>query len=466
MRSGASLSAVGSGESPVRPLASLLDRFRSAFAVHPNGPTPVADAVAGDLAALSRRRSRVIAWVGVIAAIPSLYIDHWRPYQAGVWAEDPAYHIGVLIWRIATVVTLGSFLWIDRRTPSGAAPDARLANGFGVLAVGLAAWFGVWFIPNEPSYPMFSFLLLMLAFLLHPPSRWMLVAYAGAAPLTLVGALIYGTPPEVVLEWAPNFLLSVIMVVMVDRVLYLRAYQGFETERRLGRANGELQDALHELRETQRRLVEAERQAERTRISRDLHDSVGAQLSSLLAGVELAKLARRVDDDVPVTLDEVETDAREALQQLRETVWALHTAEITVEGLAGQLRRFAEARAQRAGMHAAVQVEGDRYTALPSALALHLYRIGQEAVQNAVKHSGGSSVSVRVIARDGHATLVVTDDGAFRPPVSVVGDGAPSGFGMSTMRERAVSLGGSVSVETDAGTTVRASVPLGPEPMG
>ncbi|PAP76790.1 sensor histidine kinase [Rubrivirga marina] len=449
-------------------MPSLLRRLRSAFAVHPNGPTPVTDAVAGDLAALSRRRARVVAWVGVVSAFPALYIDHWVPYEAGLWAEDPTYHVGILVWRFATIVTLGAFLWIDRRTPAGRAPDTRLASGFGVLGIALTAWFGVWFVQNGPSYPMFSFLLLMLAFLLHPPSRWMVGAYALAAPAALAGALVHGTPPPVVVEWVAPYVLTVVLVIMVDRVLYRRVYQGFESERRLGRANAELQATLQTLHETQARLVEAERQAERTRISRDLHDSVGAQLSSLLAGVELAKLARRSSDDdaPPVTLEEVEADAREALQQLRETVWALHTAEITVEGLAAQLRRFAEARARRAGMHAAVHAEGDRYAALPAAHALQLYRIGQEAVQNAVKHSGGTAVSVRVVVCGGRVDLVVTDDGTFRTPVPVAGDGAPSGFGMSTMRDRAAGLGGSLDLDTEAGTTVTASVPLDPEPVG
>jgi len=442
------------------PPRSFVGRLRSAFAVHPNGPTAVSEAVATDLAALTRRRARIIAWVGVLTAIPAFYIDHWVPYQAGQWADNPAYHHSILVWRIVSMTTLAAYLWLDRRTPTGLTTDTRLVNGFGVLAVFQTAWFGVWFVDNPPSYPMFSFLLLMLAFLLHPPSRWMLGAYAASAPAALVGALLYGTPLPVVVEWTATYVLSAILVVLVDRALYLRVYQGFEAEHLLGRANAELAETLAALREAQGRLVEAERQDERTRISRDLHDSVGAQLSSLLAGVELARLGRQSGREAGVTLDDVEADAREALQQLRETVWVLNAAEITVEALAAQLRRFAEAQTGRAGMHAAVTAGGDRYATLPSAHALQLYRIGQEAVQNAVKHSGGRAISVRVLARDGRVVLRVEDDGAFRPPVAVPGDGAPSGFGMRTMRERAEGLGGTLDVATEAGTAVEVSVPL------
>ena len=433
-------------------------RLASLVAVHLNGPTGVSAAVAADLAAQARRRARIIAWVGALSAIPALYIDHWLPYQAGGWTENPTYHAGILIWRIVSATTLAGYLWVDRRAPRGCVPDTQVASGFGVLAVLQTAWFGVWFVDNPPSYPMFSFLLLMLAVLLHTPSRWMVGAYLAAAPVALVGALVYGTAPAVVVEWTAPYVLSVVLVILVDRVVYQRAYQGFEAEHLLGRANADLEATLGELREAQGRLLDAERQAERTRISRDLHDSVGAQLSSLLAGIELARLRGEAPDGA---LGEVEADAREAMRQLRETVWVLNASEVTVEALAAQLRRFAEARARASGIHAAVQATGDRFAVVPSAAALQLYRVGQEAVQNAVKHSGASTISIRLASIDGRLALSVRDDGTFRPPITVTGDGAPSGFGMASMKERAAALGGSFALATEAGTEVAVEVPLG-----
>jgi signal transduction histidine kinase len=445
-------------------LASLLDRLRSAFAVHPFGETRVQGAVESDLAAQARRRARVVAWAGLLVNLPLFYVDEWLSLQNGYWAQNPTYHWGLLVWRIAAVVSLGAYLVWDRRTPRGPAPDRRLASVLGAWFVLLGGAFGIWFEPNVFAFPLYAFTLLLVAVLIHPPTRAVPGAMLATLPVIVVGAVLYGTSADVLADQIEFPPLVVALALVVNRSIYRQAYRNAESARLLERANGELSATLDELRDAQARLVEAERQAERTRISRDLHDSVGAQLSSLLAGVELARLARRAEGDSPVTLDEVEADAREALRQLRETVWALHSPEITVEGLAAQLRRFAEARARRAGMHAAVHAEGDRYGALPSAHALQLYRIGQEAVQNAVKHSGGSTVSVRVAACDGRAVVEVTDDGTFRPPVPVAGDCAPSGFGMTTMRDRAVGLGGSLDVATEAGTTVRASVPLAPAP--
>ena len=441
---------------------SLLDRLRGAFAVHPHGPTPVSEAVEADLAALARRRARVLAWAGLLVNLPLFYVDEYLALVGGDWARLPAYHWGLFGWRVVAVASLGAYLVLDRRRPATLREDRRLSAGLAAWFVLLGGAFGIWFEPNPAATPLYGFTLVLVAAIVHPPSRATAWAMVATIPLVVLGALAYGTAPVVVMDWSEVPAILVALALVVDRTLYRQAYRTAESTRLRERANAELAAALAELRETQDRLVEAERQSERTRISRDLHDSVGAQLSSLLAGVELARLERRAQGDggEAATLDAVEADAREALQQLRETVWALHTPVITIEALAAQLRRFAESRARRAGMHAAVHAEGDRFAALPAPHALQLYRIGQEAVQNAVKHSGGTAISVRVHACDGRATIVVGDDGAFRPAVRVSGDGAPSGFGMSTMRDRAASLGGSLDLTTEAGTTVTASIPL------
>lgn len=444
------------------PSPSWPRRIASAFAVHPFGPSSVADEVEADLAAQARRRARVLAWAGLLVNLPLFYVDEYLSLASGAWAEYPAYHSGLFGWRIVAVVSLAIYLWIDRRRPSGVREDRRLATILAVWFILLGGAFGIWFEPNPAAFPLYAFTLLMVAAFVHPPSRAKTAAYLATVPLIAVGATLYGTSRPVLYDWIELPFVVVALTLVVDRSIYRQAYRNAESARLLGRVNSDLSATLAELRSTQARLVEAERHAERSRISRDLHDSVGAQLSSLIAGVELARIGERTGAGAASgeTLDQLESDARDALQQLRETVWALRTPEITIEGLAAQLRRFAEARARRSGLHASVRAEGDRFAVLPSAHALQLYRIGQEAVQNAVKHSGGQTLSIRVLARDGHVRVIVRDDGAFRPTVTAPGDGAPSGFGLETMKERAASLGGTLVLDTGRGTTVDASVPL------
>lgn len=439
-------------------LPALAARLGGAFAVHPHGETPVMEAVEADLSAQARRRARVVAWAGLLVNLPLFYVDEWLSLQSGHWAASPAYHWGLLGWRVVAVVSLAAYLVWDRRAERGPEADRRLASALGAWFVLLGGAFGVWFEINEAALPLYAFTLLLVAALIHPPTRAVPAAMAATVPVVMGGAFLYGTPAEVLVDWVEFPLVVTALALVVDRSIYRQAYRNAEGARLLERANGRLSATLDELRATQGRLVEAERQAERTRISRDLHDSVGAQLSSLLAGVELARLGRQAAPEAPLSLDDVEADVREALGLLRETVWALNEAEITVDGLATQLHRFAEGRARRAGMRASVRAEGDLGAPLSATHALQLYRIGQEAVQNAIKHSGGQRIRGRVCAEDGGVVLRVEDDGAHRPPVAA--DGAPSGFGMRTMRDRAEALGGSLDVATEGGTTVEVRVPL------
>ncbi|MEM1115725.1 MAG: two-component regulator propeller domain-containing protein [Bacteroidota bacterium] len=215
-------------------------------------------------------------------------------------------------------------------------------------------------------------------------------------------------------------------------------------------------EALEEERRAAARL-----QHERERISRDLHDNVGAQLSSLIAGVELARLARDAGGDgASDPLDAVEDDARTTMRQLRETIWMLHDKAVPVRALCTRLG--ASLAPRNSGTPAvSVALEGGDEVDLPPMVALNLYRIAQEAVTNARKHAGASRIEVLIACEPGAVTLRVTDDGAFRNP-----EAAPtglSGFGMRSMRARAEEMGAALDLDTSDGTRVTVTVALAPD---
>ncbi|HEX8385736.1 MAG TPA: two-component regulator propeller domain-containing protein, partial [Rubricoccaceae bacterium] len=237
---------------------------------------------------------------------------------------------------------------------------------------------------------------------------------------------------------------------------------------------------------SQRRLraevsrLDAERriQDERGRISRDLHDHVGAQLSSLLAGVELARLARRSTRGSEAAADEalagVEADARETMVQLRESIWALHESSVTLGALRDRLEADVRNRLRgRSTPVATVTLDAAPDTALGPEQALHLYRIAREAVTNSLKHAGARRLDVRIglepnpAPAGGDALIVeVRDDGQFQEPGGPGGDGSSgpglSGFGIGSMRARAAALGARFEIETEGGTVVRVVVPSAP----
>lgn len=228
--------------------------------------------------------------------------------------------------------------------------------------------------------------------------------------------------------------------------------------------------------ETEKRL-----QAERERISRDLHDHVGGQLSGLIASAELARLQRRrasrdlarlgAEVDAPAdetdALERIEEDARETMRQLRETVWALHHEAVTLGAFRDRLAADLESRLRgHPEPTATVLLHGDSGHVLSPLQALHLYRVAREAVTNSLKHAGATALTVTLTQSVDGLAVEVHDDGTFRPSEKGSGDGA-SGFGLGSMQARAEALGGSFHLGTEAGTTVRVTIPVeAPETSG
>ena len=226
--------------------------------------------------------------------------------------------------------------------------------------------------------------------------------------------------------------------------------------------------ATRRLRE-QMRALEAERrvQAERERISRDLHDHVGAQLATMLSGIELVHLADRADEPARARehLDALEGDARRTMMQLRETIWALDQEAVSAEAFVRRVRQFLEQQTRyREQPVATCAAEADGVLLSPIQ-ALHLFRIAQEAVTNALKHADATVLHVELLRVGDRLHLRVTDDGCAAEPTHLSagagGDGL-SGYGLRNMRHRAEDLGGTFDVRTAApsGTEVCVVVPL------
>ncbi|GAA1663562.1 histidine kinase [Glycomyces endophyticus] len=188
---------------------------------------------------------------------------------------------------------------------------------------------------------------------------------------------------------------------------------------------------------------------ERVRIARELHDSLTHSISVIRvqAGVAL-HLARKRGDDPPPALVAVEEAAKDATRELRETLTMLRDDD------GHRLARVADLVDRYRGLGFAIDVECDIDRAAPVGTEVDhaAYRIVQEALTNAVRHSSGDAVRVRV-SRDDDAVLVeVADNGA---PVRF----AP-GRGLTGMRERVDALGGTLHVGPgEYGFTVRASLP-------
>ncbi|MEO8167433.1 MAG: two-component regulator propeller domain-containing protein, partial [bacterium] len=166
----------------------------------------------------------------------------------------------------------------------------------------------------------------------------------------------------------------------------------------------------------QLRGLEKERalQEERERISRDLHDNVGAQLSGLITGLELAeKFGNRPDHAKSNSLiSTLRDDARLTMSQLRETIWAMGSSSMS-------LREFfesVEAYGKKLVQHIATprihfSFESEKNVTLSPIQVLHLFRIAQEALTNALKHANASNIYISLRCEKEKVVLCIRDDG-------------------------------------------------------
>ncbi|WP_128377328.1 sensor histidine kinase [Streptomyces cavernae] len=208
---------------------------------------------------------------------------------------------------------------------------------------------------------------------------------------------------------------------------------------------------------------------ERLRIARELHDVIGHNISmiNVQAGAALHRL-KRDPAQAEEALGAIKASSRETLRELRATLGVLRRVdEEAPTAPAPGLARADElvASAKLAGLEVRIERTGAERS-LPAPVDLAAYRIVQESLTNAAKHSGAGQVTIRLAYGNGELTLTVEDDGrgsAARPA------GAGGGSGIAGMSERARALGGELTAgpRSEGGFAVRARLPYGiaGEPM-
>ena len=195
---------------------------------------------------------------------------------------------------------------------------------------------------------------------------------------------------------------------------------------------------------------------EQRRIAQEMHDGLGQELTGLALSVRaLANRAQKERDSISVDLDQLALLATSCIQDAHRIVQGLSP----LTNADGNLDAALEALAQRSSLSGTRVRFRSRYEAPPNVelkMRNHLYRIAQEAVQNALKHSGASTIEIELSARSGDLRLSVIDDGQ-----GLISSSAGSGLGMRTMRFRASAIGGKLSVTrgSNGGNSVICEVP-------
>lgn len=214
--------------------------------------------------------------------------------------------------------------------------------------------------------------------------------------------------------------------------------------------------ALSEERRSLAQTLIATRESTLREIARELHDDIGQILTAI--GLMLRRAANHAPDGAPVRDDlrEIGEVAQTALDKVRGFSQTLHPSILEELGLESTIDWYLSTVERQLGLRVSYQRVGDSRP-VDASVAIHVYRLLQEALSNVARHAGTREAAVRLTFAPGLLQLDVEDRG-------VGGAAAPAshGLGLVTMRERAALVGGELTLlrPPDGGTLVRLTVPL------
>ena len=233
--------------------------------------------------------------------------------------------------------------------------------------------------------------------------------------------------------------------------------------RRIGDTINLLLDSLTSDRTRMRQLaakVILAQDEERARLARELHDSTAQVLAAAMLQLSAATQRAGSDPELAKLLDTLRQLVTAALEEVRTMSHAIHPRVLDDLGLVAALEWLARQTRESANVEVDVEAAFDSEIAPTSASAL--YRVAQEALRNAVTHSGASHIRVWITGDRSAATLEVVDDGSGFDVEHA--EARRPGMGLFSIRERVSLVGGTVEIHSvhGRGTRVTATVPLAP----
>jgi two-component system, NarL family, sensor histidine kinase UhpB len=311
------------------------------------------------------------------------------------------------------------------------------------------------------------------------PMLWRVFA-ANAAVLTLAFVLLTLAPVTIHaslrLEELVLLLVGLVVMLLVDLLLVRQALDplarlarvmgtvdllrpgqravGFERSSSevlaLARAfNDMLQRLEDERRESSSRVLAAQ-EGERLRIARELHDEIGQTLTAVALRAEHAATRARDERD---DLEQLAEIVQQSLQDVRRISRELRPEALDELGLINALIALCSRVSEQSGLRVARQIEGPLPELAPE-IELAIYRIGQEALTNAMRHSGSTDVSLRLTRSQDELALTVSDGGRGLP------EHVHEGAGLSGMRERALLIGADLQIDSKRGAGVAVTLRL------
>ena len=245
-----------------------------------------------------------------------------------------------------------------------------------------------------------------------------------------------------------TFIFGSLGLALVLGLLGYLLYNQQKLKNRQLQKEGELKTALAKI-ETQNKLQE-----QRLRISRDLHDNIGAQLTFIISSIDNLKYGfTDIGEKLGNKLSNISNFTSQTIYELRDTIWAMNKENITFEDLQTRIANFIEhAKNASAKTEFSFNIDEnvDETHVFSSVEGMNIYRIIQEAVNNALKYASAGEVEVNISKIQNQYQIEISDNGSgFDPKTTEMGNG------LNNMKKRAREIGGNLQIKSSKkGTSI------------
>ena len=197
-----------------------------------------------------------------------------------------------------------------------------------------------------------------------------------------------------------------VLAIILSLLGYIFYNQQKQKNKQLKREN-DLKEALLKI-EAQNKLQE-----QRFRISRDLHDNIGAQLTFIISSLDSLKYGFKIPDKLNNKLKSISEFTSSTILELRDTIWAMNKTEITIEDLQARISNFIE-KANLAASNTNFDFKVNNFKkniSLTSVEGMNVYRIIQETINNAIKYAEASQIEVIINFEKTTLEFKISDNG-------------------------------------------------------
>lgn len=234
-----------------------------------------------------------------------------------------------------------------------------------------------------------------------------------------------------------TFIFGSLGLALILGLLGYLLYNQQKMKNRQLQKEAELTSALAKI-ETQNKLQE-----QRLRISRDLHDNIGAQLTFIISSIDNLKFGfSDIGEKLGNKLNSISSFTQQTIYELRDTIWAMNKENITFEDLQTRIANFIEHAKNASGrtdFSFNIDENVDETHIFSSVEGMNIYRIIQEAVNNALKYASADEIEVNISEKENKYTVEITDTGiGFNPDTTELGNG------LNNMKKRAREIGGNI----------------------